>query len=746
MLHIRLVLTLVLALVAASVHAATARAGTYTVRTCWDGQPDGWSAVGNNAWQNAEAWTNCPATTGEGLYSSILSLPGIWPNGTMVGHTFTAPPGTTVTGFLADVESWVSPYITRWWSRGLFDADTGRLIAAIPVTSTRHDQPIYAAFLTKNIAARRLFVGLRCTDPECPIEGPAPGLVEVIYFLFRQRVAVRKVTLTIDDPVSPEVAVTQAPPAGWPAGAAYPVTFTASDNVGVRSMAIFIDGIAVERRNPGCYDPVGNTVARPCANSAANISGSIDTHTLTEGRHEVRIEAMDAANNVSERGYSLYVDRTPPLGPRGLRVRPGDGWQRDNRFSVAWTNPSEGAVAPIDAAAYEVCPDGNAPFDDSGCVRGFRTGSEISGIDDLAVPGDGVWRVRIALRDAAGNSDPERSADFGGLRLDTEPPVATFLPFDVNSPTSVRLSATDRTSGIERVDIEARRQGETVWRSLPVEPTGAGATAEINDDEWQDGTYELRAHVVDRAGNERTTTTLGDGSTLAVTLPVRAPSALAVGHSERVRVKSSRGKPRYRRVLVARPSARFGQPVTLNGTLRDLAGNPRAGAAVSVLERVDLPGMPWKIIAVLPTDAAGAFEYRALPGPARRLRFRYTGSATARSTEEEVELRVRAGSTLAPDRRHARNGDSVVFKGRLLGLPLPSGGKLLALQAQTRRGWRTFATPRAREQDGRWTYRYRFTGTLTTARYAFRLVVPSESGYPYAQGISPVATVLVRGA
>ena len=85
------------------------------------------------------------------------------------------------------------------------------------------------------------------------------------------------------------------------------------------------------------------------------------------------------------------------------------------------------------------------------------------------------------------------------------------------------------------------------------------------------------------------------------------------------------------------------------------------------------------------------------------------------------------------------------FAGRVRGLPLPSRGSLLALQAQTGRGWLTFANPRARAKDGRWTYRYQFSATSGTTRYAFRVVVPVQSGYPYVRGTSRVAHVVVRG-
>jgi hypothetical protein len=111
---------------------------------------------------------------------------------------------------------------------------------------------------------------------------------------------------------------------------------------------------------------------------------------------------------------------------------------------------------------------------------------------------------------------------------------------------------------------------------------------------------------------------------------------------------------------------------------------------------------------------------------------------------KEIDVRVRAAATIRPDRRVLRNGDEVVFRGRVQSGPIPETGKLVTLQALTRRGWTTFGNARARTTDGRWSYRYRFTGTTVRSRYTFRVVVPAESGYPYARGASRTTRVLVN--
>lgn len=353
--------------------------------------------------------------------------------------------------------------------------------------------------------------------------------------------------------------------------------------------------------------------------------------------------------------------------------------------------------------------------------------------------------MRLALRDAAGNSDPDRSAWFEQIRLDSEPPSGTFLPFDPDDPMQVQLAAADDTSGISSVDVEARLLGDSTWHALPTIGSNGRYAATLDDSALPEGTYELRALLTDQAGNQRTTTTLPGGIPLTVHLPVRVGTALTVGHPERMRVKSSKAHPKYRQVLVARPSAQYGKPVTIQGRVTDTSGNPRANASVDVYEQVNLPGRDWSYLTTVRTAASGIFLYRALPGPARVLRFVQAGTATTRPSTREVELRVRAGVTIRPSRSKVVNGDDVVFRGRVLGGPIPPAGKLLAIQARTDRGWLTFATPRARALDGHWSYRYRFTGTSSTTRYTFRVLAPQETSYPYASGASRLTTVLVKG-
>ena len=181
----------------------------------------------------------------------------------------------------------------------------------------------------------------------------------------------------------------------------------------------------------------------------------------------------------------------------------------------------------------------------------------------------------------------------------------------------------------------------------------------------------------------------------------------------------------------------------MTGKLLDAAGNPRPAAPVEVFEQVDLPGSAWRYVGQTTTDSSGAFAFRAGVGPSRRLRFSYAGTPTDQPTAKEMSLTVKAAVTIKPHKPRVRNGDEVIFRGALSSGPVPESGKLLTLQALTTRGWRTFANPRARAGDGRWSFHYRFLNTPVRTRYSFRVVVPAEAGYPYARNVSRTTRVLV---
>jgi hypothetical protein len=367
-------------------------------------------------------------------------------------------------------------------------------------------------------------------------------------------------------------------------------------------------------------------------------------------------------------------------------------------------------------------------------------------VTKLRAPGPGDWSLRLWLRDAAGNESTSNATLLEHVRFDPTPPTAVLAPPDPADPTRIKVIASDDVSGIAGGEVEAQLSGESVWRPLPTQVVADGLVAILDDSQFPDGAYRIRARVVDAAGNERSTQAFEGGVAAALTLPLRIKTRLAVGKVKHVRASSARGKrPKYRRILVTKPRTRYGRTIRLSGRLTTPGANPVAGAPVEVYEQVQLAGAPWTHVASVPTSRTGRFTYKALRGPSRLVQFRYGGTATVRPRTSTVELLIRGSSSISVNHRRVVNGDDVVFRGHVRGRPLPPEGKLVELQVFTRRRWRTFAQPRANATTGRWSFRYKFESVRGTERFRFRARVRKEAGYPYELGTSHGINVFVRG-
>jgi hypothetical protein len=89
-----------------------------------------------------------------------------------------------------------------------------------------------------------------------------------------------------------------------------------------------------------------------------------------------------------------------------------------------------------------------------------------------------------------------------------------------------------------------------------------------------------------------------------------------------------------------------------------------------------------------------------------------------------------------------RNGQRVRFRVELQG---PAAeGRWVRIQARSDHRWVEVRNGRT-DADGVYKTRYRFHATTGRRRYRFRAVVPSQRGYPYLRGKSPVRRVTVIG-
>ena len=212
------------------------------------------------------------------------------------------------------------------------------------------------------------------------------------------------------------------------------------------------------------------------------------------------------------------------------------------------------------------------------------------------------------------------------------------------------------------------------WLPVPTTSTADGFSGRLDDENLPNGIYDLRARAFDSAGNEQSTTQEISGDAAARRVPERINTRLVAGQVKHVTARRSRGgKRRTRRVIVVRPTVPYGHTIPIRGRLTMPGGNPVAEGAVEVWEQTRLAGAVWRRIALIDTDAAGRFKFKALRGPSRVLRFRYPGTALVRARTTEVEIKVTATSTLQTSRTSVVNGDEIVLRGRVLGQPAPSG-------------------------------------------------------------------------
>lgn len=731
----------VLGVAASILWTAPSNAATYVVRHCSSGT------------SSAEAWTSSPwlptlltysrnvCAVGEspvlGVSTYGRSSPVILPPGSRIHWSFRAPASTRIVGFTAQSRMYTPP-APEVFDAQVWDSATDAILFNAP------PQPGSSAFLGPSvplsIAVRpteNISFGLRCNRPGSCVIGRPPSLPADF-----QTWWLADLSLLLDDAVAPSIQSVNVPHGGWRNGGTMPLEFAAADNVGIRELRVEAAGREVGASRDACYGETTNTTPLPCAGANARIAASVPVESLPEGRQQLKVTARDPAGLESTVTYAMRIDRTSPVAPRGLRLVGADGWRSKNAFDIEWALPPESDDASsLIGNEYEFCPEANLAYEAAGCVHASSVFGASATRDRVTVPGEGAWALRVAHRDAAGNTNPANATSTSPLRFDASSPSGEFESFDPRDPTRIRFRATDAVSGVATVEIEARRAGESTWHALTVEGGGGRYSAVLDDALYPKGSYDVRARVFDLAGNEKSIAHAPGGTAMRVSLPVRVESRMTAGRVTRVRRS---GKKTYKRVLDARPVVDYGRTVTISGRITDPAGNPRAGVSIDVSERVDLPVRPWGALGVVQSAADGTFAFRVAAGASRTLRFSYAGASTTQPTTKDVEVRVRAAVTIAPDRRNLRNGDEVVFRGRVRSGPIPETGKLVTLQALTRRGWTTFGNARARAKDGRWSYRYRFTGTTVRSRYSFRVVVPAESGFPYAQGTSATTRVLVE--
>jgi hypothetical protein len=320
----------------------------------------------------------------------------------------------------------------------------------------------------------------------------------------------------------------------------------------------------------------------------------------------------------------------------------------------------------------------------------FRAVVDVDGVDVLAVPfGDSAGTCRDIGADPAGNE------------------------FAAAQPCPLRID-----NGSLDIDAAKLPAGQHVVRIL-LEDAAGNRTAIFGP----------------LTRNITTSGAIGPGSDLALRGPANGDGA-----SDLVRLAAHWGR-RGSRTLLVSP---FGRTHVVRGRLRTADGAPIANAAIDVVSKTTAVNARELGKRIGPRTGSDGSWYLVLPRrvSSRDVTFRYRShvSDTIASATASVRLRVRAGLRLTIHPRRASQGQAIRFSGRLLGGPLPRGGKQVVLMARARRGpWVRFNVVRT-DRRGRFrtTYRFQQPGT---ALYRFRALSLSEAAYPYLAGGSNIVKV-----
>ena len=184
----------------------------------------------------------------------------------------------------------------------------------------------------------------------------------------------------------------------------------------------------------------------------------------------------------------------------------------------------------------------------------------------------------------------------------------------------------------------------------------------------------------------------------------------------------------------------FDQGAEVTGRLASEAGDPIPGATICVKMQTLGVDRQSSLVDAVKTDAGGRYSYEVPPGPNREVTLGYRHDSKQVATAVNYFAHARPSLKLSPPR--VRNGARIRMWGAL---PGPQAGKrVVVLQASGLHSdhWLTFRRATT-DRTGAFHAAYRFGRTPQRTTYRIRALVPGQYGYPWVQGHSKPARVLV---
>jgi hypothetical protein len=461
-----------------AVAPASTRASVYYVHECGNGIGVPASETSTSSDDGRFGLSNQCANSNIGLAAYPIADVGTSVAGRAGKWVWTAPPGTSIqgvtgrhilrhnNGFAAKLRI-VSP-------TSLIDIVRN---AGADVSMVSFNPFVWSPFSLPIEPARTFEEVVACEAASCSHSG-----VDTAAYI-------KELTFNVDDYLGPSAAVGGSLFSGGWKSDADTVEYSGADaGSGVRYLDTYVNGSLWRRDAAACSTAVldGRLVATrmsPCpASSAATHSADTASAPFQEGENRVEQCTEDFGGIRSCAPVrSVSIDNLPPSAPVGLALASGSSWRNDNTFELRWTNPVQGAGAPIAGVHYRV---GDGPDH-------YVPGGNIASLDEIQLPGDGRHTVKVWLEDAAGHSD-EATAATVTVGLDGADPQTSISGVRdgwATDDVSIQLQAADALSGI----------GSLHWAvdgGPEQESTGSAA---INLRE--EGDHLIAYHATDNAGN-----------------------------------------------------------------------------------------------------------------------------------------------------------------------------------------------------------------------------------------------------
>jgi hypothetical protein len=353
-----------------------------------------------------------------------------------------------------------------------------------------------------------------------------------------------------------------------------------------------------------------------------------------------------------------------------------------------------------------------------------------------------LYAADLTLEQTAGPS----TSGTGG-ELATAPTIAgtsdvTFNATDPGAGVYEAIFSVDgkvvQSTVINEAGGRCRNVGQTT-DGLPaflyLQPCPASVSADVGFDTTRvaNGVHHMVVSVIDAAGNS--------APVLDRNVNVQNPGAPGppngVGASTQASLAARWGSTARSTLRTA-----FGRREAIRGRLTDAGGKPISGAMIDASATPTFTGGKTISMKAVHTAPDGRFVLQVPSGVSSRtilLAYRAHLGDPRPVASKTLRLSVRASLSLRITPRTASAGSTIRFNGRLLGGPIPHGGKSLVLEARSGGAWIEFDVIRS-DRHGRYHagYTFKFPGP---AHYQFRVLCEAEADYPFASGSSPVVGV-----